>query len=665
MPSTPVSLMITVRVSANLPLYLTTTLLLRFSPVAERLRRAGHTASTSPMWLPQISVYLAALLASGREDLVICFLDMEYTLDRFAREIERAIAATGLLPVELVALEEPKGQVPADLALPCFRAAKQLKLAPPELARRLAEALSFPEGSLVASAVATGPFLNFTLDRGALASAVLADVEARGERYGGDDPRSDAKIIVEYSSPNIAKRMHVGHIRSTIIGQSLNNILSFLGYNTIADNHLGDYGKQFGTLLAAIERFGKPEGEGEAALAGIEEIYTRYNRLMGAAEEDEGDEGGATLDDVARSWSLRLEQGDPVALDLWQWMVATTKAANQRSYDRLGVNFDVQHGESFYADMLPTIMGKAEDAGLAVRDPSGALVVEGLHDRNGKVLPSFLLQRSDGATFYSTRDVATIIYREATYHPERAIYVVEQRQELHFRQVFALTRALGYGNDMDLVHVYFGTIFGPNGEPLSTRRGNMVYLETLLDEARARARRVVEQKISEGKTSLSAEEIDALAETVGVGAVIYNDLYQDPRRNITLDWERMLAFEGNSAPYLQYTYARCRSILRDVGDEGRSGDPALLQTDEEQAVLKQLARMADAVRRAGAGYAPYHIADWLYSTAREFARFYRERSVLQAETPELRAARLRLVGATAQALQNGLALLGIRAPERM
>ncbi|MDQ5851714.1 MAG: arginine--tRNA ligase, partial [Chloroflexota bacterium] len=325
----------------------------------------------------------------------------------------------------------------------------------------------------------------------------------------------------------------------------------------------------------------------------------------------------------------------------------------------------VQHGESYYADMLPTVMSKAEDEGLAAREPGGALVVQGLRGEQGKELPSFLLQRSDGATLYLTRDIATIIYRESTHHPERIIYVVEQRQELHFRQVFALTRALGYARNIDLVHVYFGTIFGANGEPLSTRRGNMVYLETLLDEARARARRIVEQKIGEGKTTFTPEQVDELAEIVGIGAVIYNDLYQDPRRNITLDWDRMLAFEGNSAPYLQYTYARCRSILREAGSMPEERDAARLDEAEEIAVLKQLARMPDAVRRAGDNYAPYHIADWLYTTAREFARFYRVHSVLQAPTPEQRAARLRLVSATAQALRNGLSLFGITAPERM
>ncbi len=590
---------------------------------------------------------------------------MKYVLDRFADEIRSAINTTGRVPPDLIELAEPKANVPADLAFPCFRAAKASNMAPAQLAQQLASAIKISRDSLIGGVEAAGPFLNFTVNRRQLAQNVLAEVGQQGQHFGGDDLGQGQKVVVEYSSPNIARRMHVGHIRSTIIGQSLNNILSFLGYETISDNHLGDYGKQFGTLLAAIEKFGRPEGEGESILAKLEEIYSRYNRLLGSINADDFDADAAGADDTARAWSLKLEQNDPTARELWQWMVQATLQANQRNYDRLAVRFDTQHGESFYADMLPSVLGQVEEAGLAEREAGGALVVKGLPDRNGKELPTFLVQRSDGATLYLTRDIATIIYREQTYHPAKIVYAVDQRQELHFRQVFALTKALGYARDIELVHVPFGTIFGPNGEALSTRKGNMVYLEALLDDAVARAKSIIEQKLSEGKTDLTPEQVAEIAEQVGVGAVIYNDLYQDPKRNITLDWERMLSFEGNSAPYLQYTHARCRSILREAGTLPATCDAQLLEAEQELAVLKQLARFPEAVRRAGGNYAPYVIADWLYTTAREFARFYRDLSVLKAATPELRAARLQLVAATAQALANGLALLGIGAPERM
>ncbi len=589
---------------------------------------------------------------------------MQYALDRFADQIREAIVATGLVRAEHIELSEPKANIAADLALPCFRAAKAAGVPPQQLALQLAEALSFDGDSLVGAVSAAGPFLNFDVQPERFAQLVLAEVEAAGERYGSDDRGQDRIVVVEYSSPNVAKRMHVGHIRSTIIGQALNNLFAFGGYTTISDNHLGDYGKQFGTMIAAIERYGRPAGEGEEILTRLEQIYADYNRLKGVESGDDEWADPTKLDDEARAWSLRLERNDPHARELWQWMVSATMAANARNYERLGVRFDTQHGESFYAGELPTVISKVEELDVAERDTGGALAVKGLYEGK-KELPSFLVQRSDGATLYLTRDLATVIYREATYHPSKIIYVVEQRQELHFRQTFALVRALGYAQDIELVHVTFGTIFGANGQPLSTRTGNMVYLEALLDDARSRARAVIDAKITEGKADLTLEQIDDVAEAVGVGAVIYNDLFQDPRRNLTLDWERMLSFEGNSAPYIQYTHARCCSILRDAGEIEAVYDAAVLVEEQEQAVIKQLARFPDAVRRAGDNYAPYMVADWVYSLAREYARFYRDLSVLKAATPELRAARLHLTATTARGIRNGLALLGIRAPERM
>ncbi|GAC1548120.1 MAG: arginine--tRNA ligase [Herpetosiphon sp.] len=602
---------------------------------------------------------------------------MQYTLDRFAQTIRAALLQTGLLAPQSIDLSEPKARVAADLALACFRGAKDRGVPPAQLAAELAAALSFPPDGLVASAQATGPFVNFSVNPVPFVQSVLAEIAAQADHYGDDDRGNGRSVVVEYSSPNVAKRMHVGHIRSTIIGQAINRMLRSQGYHTIADNHLGDWGKQFGTNIASIMRFGRPAGEGEAALAQIELQYQRYSRLMKGEDPDgelADDSDEASLDDDARAWSLKLEQGDSSARELWQWMRDITLLANERNYERLGVHFDTVHGESFYEPMMSSVIEEAIASGVAVRELGGAVVIRDLKDEQGHDLPVFLLQRSDGGTLYITRDVATIEYREHQYHPAIIIYVVEQRQELHFRQVFALSRALGHAHETRLIHVQFGTIFGANGEPLSTRKGNMVYLEALLDDAEARARTVIEEKIAEGRTELSPEEIASVARAVGIGAVIYNDLYQDSRRNISLDWERMLAFEGNSAPYLQYTHARCCSILREALGE-RSGaepmrhlapfDPSMLREPQELAVLKQLARFPESLRRATDAYTPYVIAEWLYATAREFARFYRDLSVLKAASPELRAARLALVGATAQGLRNGLHLLGLAAPERM
>lgn len=581
---------------------------------------------------------------------------MDYVLDRFHAAVRAALLDTGRVPEPLIEVQVPKPNIPADLAFPAFRAAKELGVPPPQLAKELAATVRLGATSLVGSVETSGPFLNFVLHPQRLAVAVLEEIMQMGDSYGQDDQGNGQTVVVDYSSPNVAKRMHVGHIRSTIIGQSLVNVCRALGYQVIGDNHIGDWGKQFGIILASIEQEGKPQAEGETALEQLEELYARYSRAM---------QSDPALDEAARQWSLRLEQGDAQARELWQWCVETTLHANQYNYERLGTHFDHVYGESFYEGMLEGVIQDALTVGVAQREEDGSVVVKELDN-----VPLFLLQRNDGGTLYITRDVATVAFRMREFKPARIIYVVGSPQELHFRQLFALVKALGYTGDTQLVHVSFGTIFDAQRQALSTRQGNMIYLADLLSDAQARARKVVEEKSPE----LPEEEKDAVAEAVGVGAVIYNDLYQDPKRNITLDWERMLATEGNSATYLQYSHARCRSILRKAtaqnGEQEGSATPdpatlALLIHPSEQRLIRHLARLPDAVREAGARYAPFVIADWCYTTAREFGVFFEQCQVLRAETAELRAARLALVAATAQALKNGLGLLGIKAPERM
>lgn len=575
---------------------------------------------------------------------------MIYALERFTAEVQQAIAATGKIAASLIETATPKANIPTDLAFPAFKAAKELGVSAPQLAQDLAAAIVLPPDSLIGSVTAAGPFLNFTMQAERLAKAVLHEVGEAGEQYGQQADGAGKTVVVDYSAPNIAKRMHVGHIRSTIIGQALVNMYRGLGYRVAGDNHLGDWGKQFGVVLASIAREGRPELNGEASLAELEAMYSRYASAM---KDD------PALDEEAQRWSLALEQGDRHARELWQWSVDMTLRANQRNYDRLGVHIDHAYGESFYENMLPGVIQEALDKGVAYRDEKGAVVVENLDS-----LPTFLLQRSDGGTLYMTRDVATVLFRLKEFSPARLVYVIGEPQSLHMRQLFALMRAMGHAQTIELMHVSFGTVFDTSGQALSTRRGNMIYLEVLLDEAVARARAVVESKSGD----LPEAEKQAVAEAVGVGAVIYNDLYQDPKRNITLDWDRMLATEGNSATYLQYTYARCKSILRRASNEQPSAfeaSPALLVHPSEQRLIKHLARLPEALREAGARYSPFVIAEWCYTTAREFGVFFEQCPVLKAESSELRAARLALVAATAQALKNGLSLLGITAPERM
>jgi arginyl-tRNA synthetase len=525
---------------------------------------------------------------------------------------------------------------------------------PPQLAQQLAAAVSIPADSLLAAVVAAGPFLNFSIEQSRYIASVLAEVRTMGNAYGSDDVGTDKRIVIDYSSVNIAKLMHVGHIRSTIIGQALANIFRFLGYTVIGDNHLGDYGKQFGMNIAAIVRWGKPAGQDEEALAQLDKLYAAYSK---EAKDNEA------LHDEARSWSLKLEQGDSTAVELWQWMVNLTLTAIQTNYDRLGVKFDHALGESFYAPLNEGVIEESLASGFAHRDEAGAVVVAELEEG----MPTFLLQRSDTGSLYHTRDMGCIKYRMSEFKPDQIIYVVGTPQELHFRQLFALARKVGYvPTGVELEHVKFGTIFDQSGKPLSTRAGNMVYLTELLDDAHTRARAVVDASSPDLPEAVKAD----VAEKVGIGAVMYNDLYQDSKRNITLDWDRMLAIEGNSAPYIQYMYARCRSIVRRVVGETADMqvpvcDAAVLTHPSELDLVRQLAKLPGAVREAADRYATFVIAEWCYDTARTFSAFYRDCPVVKAEDDAVRTARLALTAATAQALRNGLGLLGIHVPERM
>lgn len=567
--------------------------------------------------------------------------------DRFVRDVWSGLAATGLVPDEALVVDEPKSGIAADLTFATFRVARERGVPPQQLAAEIVERLRFGSESLAGEVVAAGPYVNVSVEPARFAEAVLADIARLGDAYGHDDVGAGQTVVIDYSSPNIAKRMHVGHIRTTIIGHALVNILSALGYHVVTDNHIGDWGKSFGVLLAAIDREGYPAGEGEALLAALEDQYARFSALS-LAQPD--------ADAAAREWSLRLERGDPDARRIWQEIVDLTLRINQSSYDRLGVRFDYVHGESFYELMLDDVIDDALASGAATREEGGAVVVD-----VGDGLPTFLLQRSDGGTLYHTRDVATARFRVREFRPVRIIYVIGATQELYLRQLFALVKLMGVADDVDLVHVPFGTVFDASGQALSTRRGNMVYLETLLHEAHQRARAIIDASAPE----LDVEEREAVAEAVGIGAVIYNDLHQGPRRNITLDWDRMLALEGNSAPYIQYMHARCCSILRRAGGEVPTHDPTLLTHPSEQALLKRLAKLPRTVREAGADLAPQFVASWCYETARSLAGFYRDCHVLNAESDDLRAARLALVQATGQSLRNGLGLLGIAAPERL
>ncbi len=579
-----------------------------------------------------------------------------YVHDRLRTEATDILAATGLVARETVTLALPKPNIPADLAFPVFASAKAAGESPNDFALRLASSTVVPDGGLIGGVSAVGGFVNFAVRPDALAAAVIDEVQALGAAYGSDKTvGAGQKTVVEYSSPNIAKKLHVGSLRTTVIGHSIYLIMEALGYETIGDNHLGDWGTQFGYILAAIHDGELTPWEDADPVASLMQIYTDY---YGASEQD------PARKDNARAWFKKLEDGDPWARQTWQTLIDLSLVEFERSYRRLNIEFDTQLGESYFEPMLNDVVQEALDKKVAHIEPGGAVVVDFGEQSN---LPSCLLRKTDGATLYQTRDAATCIYRWREYAPIRNIYVVGAEQKLHFQQVFEIVRRMGYGEIADRsIHIPFGMVTSVTGERFRTRKGNVIFAEEILEEAVTRARAIMEANIAEGRTEITGEEVDTVSEMLGIGAVIYADLYQGPERGIKFDWDKILANEGNTGAYLQYTHARCRSILRKAGTVGTLAEnAALLVEPSEQAVLKHLSRFPQAVRDAGAAFAPSTVADWTYNLAKGFNDFYHNHQVLKAETPELRDARLALVEAVAQGIKNGLGLLGIGAPERM
>ena len=548
-------------------------------------------------------------------------------------------------PAELTVTIPPSG-VAADLAVPCFPLAGRLRKSPQDVAAQLAAAIE-PTG-LLASARAEGGYVNFTVHRGEFTAGVMGELARLGDRFGSHEVGAGRTLVIDYSAPNVARPMSVGHLRSTIIGDSLYRLSKFTGYHPIGDNHLGDWGTQFGSLLYGFMAWVDREAYTADPIAELLRLYVKF---------DEDARKDPALRDRAREWHLRLEQGDPQARALWQEFIRHSLAEFQKTYDLLDVTFDYTLGESFYEDKMAEVVEEAVRRGVAVED-QGALIVR--LDDAGLDTP-LILRRSDGATLYATRDLATAIYRIRTFHPAKILYVVGADQRLHFKQLFATLRRLGH-DQAEYVHVDFGLVRLPEGR-MSTRRGRVVFLEDVLGEAVVRARKLVDDRNPE----LPEVERAEVARIVGIGAIKYADLSQNRVKNIVFDWDRMLALDGDSAPYLQYTYVRARSILRKAGEHPHSGhfDARAAATAEEWALVKHLGQFPEVVLQAAHTYHPHVVANYLFHLAQLFHAFYHEVPVLQAGDDPLRRSRLQLVEGIATVMRTGLGLLGIRVPERM
>ena len=567
-----------------------------------------------------------------------------YALETAREEVVAGVRTVLGEPVDVGVTVPPPG-VEADLAVPCFPLAARLKKPPADVARQLADHV--PTMSLVAQPRAEGGYLNFLLNRPAFAKAVMEDLSRLGERYGSGDEGGGRKVVIDFSSPNVARPMSVGHLRSTIIGDALHRLYAFRGYAPVGVNHYADWGTQFGTLLYGMTHWLDREAYARAPVPELLRLYVKFDQ---EAEKE------PALRDEARGWALRLEQGDPEARRMWEEIVEHSLAEFRRIYDRLGVSFDSWRGESAYLDDSKAVIQAASRSGVA-REDQGALIVP-LADAG--IETPLILRTSDGRTMYHTRDVAAAIYRIRTYDPVLLLYVVGADQRLHFRQLFATLKKMGY-DGVGYAHVDFGLITLPEGR-MSTRRGRVVFLEDVLDEAVARARSLVEQN-----PELGDAEKDEVARIVGIGAIKYADLSQNRVKNIVFEWDRMLALDGDSAPYLQYTYVRARGIMRkgEMAYPAGGIDVRATETGEEWALITHVARFPEAVREAVRAYHPHVVANYLYHLAQAFHAFYHQVPVLQATDEGLRQSRMELVRAVAQVMRTGLGLLGIQVPERM
>ena len=536
-------------------------------------------------------------------------------------------------------LEQPKSSDLGDIAFPAFSLAKVERKAPQAIAADIAEKI---DQSAFEKVVATGPYVNFFLDKSKISDQVIKSVIEAGADYGQQDEGHGQNITIDLSSPNIAKPFSVGHLRSTVIGDALSNIFRKMGYNTIKINHLGDWGKQFGLLMVAYKKWGSKEA---VEANPIDELLKLYVRINAEIEND------PELDEEGRKWFKKLEDGDPEATELWQWFRDESLVEFNRIYKLLGVEFDSLNGEAFYNDKMDEGVQILEDKGL-LKESKGASIVE-LDDVN---LPPAMIKKSDGATLYITRDIATAIYRARTYNFVKNIYAVGQEQSNHFRQLKAVLKKMGFDWSDDMVHVDFGLVT-KNRQKLSTRKGNIILLEPTLQEAISRAKAQIEEKNPE------LENKEEVARAVGVGAVKFYDLKTDRRNGYDFDLEAMVSFEGETGPYVQYAYARIQSILRKANFTPSTDATYSLSDPESWEIIKLLQDFSRVVKRAAENYDPSLIAKYAINLAQAFNKYYAHTRILD-ESPE-RDSRLALSYSTAVVLKEALRLLGVEAPEKM
>ncbi len=545
------------------------------------------------------------------------------------------------LPVEELAatIAVPPDPTLGDYALPCFKFAKLYRRSPALIAEDLAS--RYPVDEVVTEVMATGGYLNFRIDRKGLAKSTLEEIEKKQNLYGSSDMGGGKTVCIDYSSVNIAKPFHIGHLSTTVLGGALYRIYGFLGYRAVGINHLGDYGTQFGKLISAYKRWGNREEVEKGGIHAVNDLYVRFSNE--ATEEMEAE---------ARENFRLIESGDEEANALFEWFKSLTLAYVEKIYERLHIRFDSYAGERFYIDKMEPVIQELKEKGLLV-ESQGAQVV----DLEPYGMPPFIVLRSDGASLYGTRDLAAAFYRKKVYDFEKCLYVVAYQQNLHFQQLFKVIELMGEPWAKDLVHVAYGMVSLEDGA-MATRKGRVVWLEDVISRCVEKAYAILAEKNPE------LENKEEVAETVGVGAVVFGALYNNKIKDIVFSYDKALNFDGETSVYVQYTCARANSVLERAGKFEKEGEIPELCSQEFE-LTKALADFPDAVLSAAKNYEPSVIARYCVDTAQKFNKFYIDCKILRAEREEVRAFRLRLTRATLTVLTNALTLLGIGVPEKM
>lgn len=561
---------------------------------------------------------------------------------RLINHVRQTFPELEAVPEEMVTV--PPDPEMGDLCLAAFPLAPVLHRSPPEIAAALAEGTDQLAG--FSRVEQKGPYLNFFFDPVALARAVLGDIGSQGDRFGNLSFGAGRTVVIDYSSPNIAKPFGIGHLRSTVIGAALYRLYQAAGYEVIGINHLGDWGTQFGLLLTAFE------DQGDEAALEVDPLEYCYHLYVEYSAKREAD---PTVAERARQWFKRLEEGDGEAVARWEKIRDLSLREFKRIYQRLGLSFDLVRGESFYNELQQDTLQHVEQRGLLRRD-EGALIVD-LSDQD---MPPALLVKSDGASTYLLRDLAAAESRAQEFNFDLCLYVIGTPQALHMRQLRAVLQKMGCTWAEGIIHINFGHILG-----MKTREGNLIFLEQVLDEATQRSRAKIEENQARGWTDPDID-VETISEAVGISAIVFNDLKQNRTHDITFDWERLLSLEGDSGPYLQYAYSRTCGILRKADPaETASGDDALFAqaSDQDRALLTALGSLSTTIERAVRENAPHHLCQYLLDLATIFSRWYTTHQVLGSG--EWEAPRLALVRAVRQVLGKGMRLLGLQPLQKM